>query len=268
MSLQWINIRTGVIASLVTVIAGLAGGYYWFENRFQAELDKRIKPYQNLMVSISIANYGTSDDAARVLGYCIEDIHMKKLPKSHFNIVIDPFLDAVVDAENSARYWKYFMIALPYIKHNMSLNPWRENSIGWIYLYSGEIEESIRHFKRSIRLYGLGKKWNKQHENAGISHWGLAMAYLAKGLPKKSLRHVKLAEQHDSDYQLSSLIHKNEIKSVHWVQKLCDVYYPVFDESLNKLVKEVGDIVKTEKRKKEDYNNVWYYYEEIYLKKR
>jgi len=267
MPLPSINIRAGIIASFFSIIAGVFGGYYWFESRLHSEIDKKIEPYKKLMAGISLVNYSDYENGALLLGHTIKEAIDNGEYDDLFLIYIDPYLDALIYCDNPSDQWPYFKVAVSISNEKMGLSAWRENSIGWIFLFMGKPDSAIKHFNHSVKLFGHSKnKSNDCCDNASISHWGLTISYLALGKSDSAFHHYQLAGEFSNNFSIRIFYsNKDKFKKTGWVDGISKMYFPAFEKSTDEFYVLIDQAMDKENEKKEStyWDSYGWYYDDF-----
>jgi tetratricopeptide (TPR) repeat protein len=168
------------LLSLGAILAGIIGGYFWFESRISLAVEKRVEPYEDFlkgMILVHDQEYDRSVPHFRKSLQTLGARFAQEDPYNNSNVypIVDYYLEAIVNSENPHEYEGDFDKIKKLFEENFSRTAWQHQQMGWYHFRTNNLEEAEANFKLAIEKYAA----DDVYYASGNSYWALSLIYLA-----------------------------------------------------------------------------------------
>lgn len=193
---------TALLLSLISIIAGIIGGYFWLESRINLAVAKRTEPYEDFLKGMILVNdqeYDKSIPYLRKSFQTLGERFSREDPYTNSNIypVVDFYLEAIVNTENPYEYDGDFKKISKILEEDLSQNAWQHQQIAWYHFRTNELDQAEKDFLTSSDKYAADDVFYA----AGNSYWALSLISLAKDEIDEAINFY--AEAANRDYGLT-----------------------------------------------------------------
>lgn len=209
-----------IISIVVAVLTTLGGGWLWFESKVDTFLDEQIRPYQGILIGLSMQQAGNHDEAIENFYSALVSLERDKVNRESLIAVVDPLLISIAAVNQPHKYEVQFKKALNIIEGEVRSTGDRHNSIAWIYWSVGDNSNARKHFNRSINSYiqdGVKRV-------AGNSYYGAFLTHIVDGTFKENFDLYNYSWEYDYERYNPGQIVNNVMYKEDWMVPLLSIY--------------------------------------------
>ncbi len=189
--------KTASILSVIVGVCGLISAGYTSVHMITKTIDHRIseeaRPYKEMLAAI-FAHQGSSSYVAAIkLEKLYRTMRYKEQDKDLLTSVVHTFLESVANCY----YQEEYVATIETIVDDRLISLQEKNlqDIGFTYLMVGDLKRAKDYLMQALSRVEKGNL-NPKHTRA-VTHWRLALMYLAKGTPEKAMPHILKARAFD-----------------------------------------------------------------------
>ncbi|WP_434137499.1 hypothetical protein [Photobacterium leiognathi] len=214
------NIIAIVLAVLTTLGAGLSAAWLWFDSKVELILDEQVKPYQEILIGLSMQQAGNNDEAIEYFYRALTSLQKDADNKESLIAVVDPLLISIAAVEKPHRYIVEFHKSLEIIEGEVRPTGDRHNSIAWIYWSTGDNKKAREHFNKSINYYIQ----DGVQGVSGNSYFGAFLTHVVDGTYLDNISLYENAWTYDySRYNPGQIVNES-FHEFDWVEPLLSIY--------------------------------------------
>lgn len=184
----------GVIASILTVIGALTGGFFlvvqFIESTVEKRVDTLIKPHQQIFSAVVLQQWDYPWKVATILEKMLDSceksmpdnkdvVEYRKCLDKNLEIFVDLYLWSVSSAHevDVGDFRTRFIKVLEVAGADILSNGHQLVNAGWYHLRSANHEESLRYFDAAIHAFRSDRAFRRSAD----AHWGRAFALILRG---------------------------------------------------------------------------------------
>lgn len=93
---------------LITVIPTLFAGFIWINSTVEDQMNKKIKPFEDLLIGLSSVQYGNYEKGIISLDKAYEKLIKESGNESMLVSILDPYIESLARVDHPAKYWGNF----------------------------------------------------------------------------------------------------------------------------------------------------------------